>query len=165
MSPSSPSAQRLPALARNADITGSSVGSESYGQNIAAGTPRTGISDIITDQFYNGEVNNFLPSYYGEATPDMSNFENWGHCKSSSPRFVGTRTHFVPVSQVVWAGSKKVACATQDCTKMGGIKGLPSDFPPYFTVCNYYPAGNVGGAYGTNIGKPKKGAASVNGNY
>jgi len=124
-----------------------SVGGGNYGQNIAAGTPKTGISDVITDEFYNGEVNNFLKSYYGKANPDMSNFENWGH-----------------FSQVVWAGSKQVGCAVQDCTSKGGISGLPADFPPYFTVCNYYPAGNVGGEYATNIKKPKNNK-TVYGNY
>jgi len=77
----------------------------------------------------------------------MSNFENWGH-----------------FSQVVWKGSKNVGCYTADCSK-NGIKGLEGyNIAPYFTVCNYYPPGNMGGEYGANIGKPK-GAKSVYQNY
>jgi len=132
----------------------SAVDGGGYGQNIAAGVAPANISAIITDLFYNGEVENYN-GLYGEANPSMANFEVWGH-----------------FSQIVWAATTHVACATQDCSKQG-LKNVGSDVRPYFTVCNYaspgklhMPAlsqststdlrhvGNVGGEYGKNVGEP-----------
>lgn len=48
-----------------------------YGQNIAAGIAAPEISHVISDMFYNSEVN-WFHGLYGEAHPDMSNFEHWG---------------------------------------------------------------------------------------
>lgn len=121
------------------DVT---IGGGGYGQNIAAygasGTSASQNASIfaaraITNAWYNGEINDFLSSYYGEATPDMSNFEAWGH-----------------YSQVVWKASNSVGCASQYCASGTIFSGLAS----WYTVCNYKSAGNVGGSYGTNIGKP-----------
>lgn len=101
-----------------------------YGQNIAAGAPADNISSIITDHFYNDEAGWFEP-FYGEDTPsDMSDatFDKFGH-----------------FTQIVWKGTKKVGCATLDCTGKGkGPKGLDhvaANVPPFFTVCNYGPPG------------------------
>jgi hypothetical protein len=99
--------------------------------------------------WYNGELAAYLPSYYGQANPDFSNFEVWGH-----------------FSQVVWKSTTSIGCATQFC-KSGTL------FPTvagWFTVCNYGPAGtypryskaefkltiagNMGGGYGTNVLPP-----------
>jgi hypothetical protein len=74
----------------------------------------------ITNMWYNGEVNNWLPSYYGEASPDMSNFESWGH-----------------FSQVVWSGSTGIGCASVLCADGTIFAG----YQTWFTVCNYYNAG------------------------
>jgi hypothetical protein len=62
----------------------SSYGGGGYGQNIAA-FGETGIvetlspshmaANAITDMWYNNELPLFLPLYYGQDTPDMSNFE------------------------------------------------------------------------------------------
>lgn len=68
--------------------------------------------------FYNGEVG-WYAGLYGQAQPDMSNFEHWGH-----------------FSQVVWVGSTHVGCATQDCHS-SGLANTGSHVAPYFTVCNY----------------------------
>lgn len=116
------------------------AGGGGYGQNIAGGVPADNISAVITDLFYNGEVNWYItPSdLYGAASPDFTNFEHWGH-----------------FSQIVWNGSTSVGCYTADCSAQGYLYGLEGDnVPPYFTVCNYYPAGNMGGEYGSNIFKP-----------
>lgn len=102
-----------------------------YGQNIAAGEGASDISTTISDLFYNGEVNKF--TQYGEANPDMSTFESWGH-----------------FSQIVWKDSTKVGCATWKCSS--GLTNFDSPSNPYFTVCNYSPPGNFGGEYGANIG-------------
>lgn len=94
-----------------------------YGQNIAAGVEANNISAIITDLFYNGEVG-WFDNLYGEAQPDMTNFENWGH-----------------FSQIVWKSTEKVGCATQYCPD--GLANVGSDVSPYFTVCNYGPPGKL----------------------
>lgn len=115
-----------------------SEGGGGYGQNIAAYgssdltgfTPTVMLEVAISDQWYNGEVNLYLPSYYGKPTPDMTNFEAWGH-----------------FSQLVWKSSTGVGCATQLCPA-GTI--FPS-YQSYYTVCNYQGAGNVGGLYGANV--------------
>jgi len=67
-------------------------------------------------------------------------------------------SHF---SQIVWAESTTVGCYTQDCTGAGLI-GVGSDVAPYFTVCNYYPPGNMGGEYGDNI---KPGTSDVSADW
>jgi uncharacterized protein YkwD len=110
------------------------AGGGGYGQNIAAGVPASNISQVISDLFYNGEVNSY-PGPYGptQTEPDMTNFESWGH-----------------FSQIVWVGTTKVACVTQDCTSQG-LAQTGSDVHPFFTVCNYGSPGNVGGEYGMNI--------------
>ncbi|PMD26616.1 PR-1-like protein, partial [Hyaloscypha hepaticicola] len=106
------------------------VGGGGYGQNLAAYgatgnvaalSPSSMLAKSITDQWYYGEVNSFLPSYYGQPTPDMSNFEAWGH-----------------FTQVVWKGSLSVGCASQLCPA-GTI--FPAPYQSWFTVCNYVPPG------------------------
>lgn len=103
----------------------------SYGQNIAAGVSPERVSEAITSMFYNNEEPYF--TYYGEANP-TANFESWGH-----------------FSQLVWKGTTGVGCATVHCP--GGIAEAEGT-SPYFTVCNYSPAGNWGGEYAQNIGSP-----------
>jgi Cysteine-rich secretory protein family len=87
----------------------------SIGQSAAA-------AGAITDMWYNSEVNAFLPSYYGESTPDTSNFDAWGH-----------------FSQIVWAGSTTIGCASVFCPSPAIFNG----FDAWFTVCNYGPAGKI----------------------
>lgn len=115
-------------------------GGGGYGQNIACygstGDPEAlgaahEVATSSTDMWYNGEVNAFLPSYYGQSTPDMSNFEVWGH-----------------FSQMVWKSTERVGCASQFCES--GLLALPG----WFTVCNYGPPGNDGGDYGKNVLPP-----------
>ncbi len=79
-----------------------------YGQNIALGVKPEEISIIISDLFYNNEFKLFEPEL-GKAQPDMSRFKEWGH-----------------LTQIVWADTTSVGCATVDCGSIG-----------YFTVCNY----------------------------
>ena len=76
------------------------------------------ITAIISDLFYNGEVN-YFEGLYGQAQPSMDNFEKWGH-----------------FSQIVWKGTTHVGCATQDCTQQG-LANVGSTVAKYFTVCNY----------------------------
>lgn len=116
-----------------------------YGQNIAAGVDSTNISAVITDLFYNGEVN-YFDGLYGEANPDMTNFESWGH-----------------FSQIVWKGTTEVGCATYDCSS-SGLANTGEYVSPYFTVCNYGPPGNYAGEYADNIGDSLN-QATVDWNY
>ncbi|KAI9813974.1 MAG: hypothetical protein M1827_003438 [Pycnora praestabilis] len=109
------------------------AGGGGYGQNIAAGVQSSDIGSVISDLFYNREEMNYA-GMYGQASPDMSNFDNWGH-----------------FSQIVWQGTTTVGCATQACP--GGLANTGSDVPPYFTVCNYKTPGNYAGEY-TNVGSP-----------
>lgn len=124
-------------------------GGGGYGQNIAAGVPAGNISAIVSNMWYNGEEP-LYPTPYGNNSPDMSNFEKWGH-----------------YSQLVWAKTESVGCYTQTCSPPGqdplkckpdgtsylgnsqcgnGINS-PVGIPAIFTVCNYYPPGNYAGEY------------------
>lgn len=111
-----------------------------YGQNIAAGVTKDNIGQVISDLFYNGEAELFERLDLYGTEPDTSNeavqFEKWGH-----------------FSQMVWKDTLGVGCAVQDCTAQG-LANVGSNVPNYFTVCNYYSAGNVGGGYTANIGVP-----------
>ncbi|EXJ56157.1 hypothetical protein A1O7_09088 [Cladophialophora yegresii CBS 114405] len=70
---------------------------------------------------YNTEMPNY-PLPYGEDNADLSNFNDWGH-----------------FSQIVWKDTREVGCATQYCPV--GLANTGSGTSPYFTVCNYSPAG------------------------
>ncbi|RDW80396.1 hypothetical protein BP5796_05094 [Coleophoma crateriformis] len=118
------------------------AGGGGYGQNlaayggsgnIAAMSPSLLLARSISMQWYNGEFPSFLPSYYGQATPDLSNFGTWGH-----------------FTQVLWKSSTQIGCATQYCAAGTIFQNNPS----WFTVCDYAGAGNMIGAFGANVGKP-----------
>jgi len=106
----------------------SSIGGGGYGQNLAmwgsSSNPEafgaTGsVARAASNGWYNNELLDFPAGDYGKGSPDMSNFEKWGH-----------------YSQLVWAGSQKVGCATKFCPA-----GTLSGFGSWYTVCNYFPAG------------------------
>merc|ERR1711977_545694 len=122
----------------------STTGNGVYGQNIAAGLTADEVTDVITNLWYNNEVNAYAP-YYGQANPG-GNFADYGH-----------------FTQVVWQGTTVVGCATRDCSA-GGLANVGPNVPPYFTVCNYYEAGNYGGEYADNIDAPL-GFPTVTGDY
>ncbi|KIV86526.1 hypothetical protein PV11_02133 [Exophiala sideris] len=111
-----------------------STGGGGYGQNIGAGSPPSGVPAMITNEMYNDEIG-WYPLPYGQANPDMTNFEHWGH-----------------YSQIVWKSTTSVGCATQYCPN--GLANTGSGVSPYFTVCNYSPPGNYGGEYGDNVLQP-----------
>ncbi|RYP93149.1 hypothetical protein DL770_000723 [Monosporascus sp. CRB-9-2] len=117
-------------------------GNGNYGQNIAMWATSSGAEELgaagaikmaTTDMWYNGEFSKYLPSYYGQDTPDMSNFEAWGH-----------------LTQLVWKSSTRLGCAVQFCPR----GSMSSDMDAWYMVCNYGPPGNVGGAYATNVLAP-----------
>lgn len=104
-------------------------GDADYGQNIAmwgvsSGAEELGMGGAIkmatTDMWYNGEINNFPEKGYGADTPDMKDFESWGH-----------------YTQVIWKDSTEIGCAVQWCPK-GTMVG---DMDSWYMVCNYHPVG------------------------
>ncbi|KAI4259649.1 MAG: hypothetical protein L6R42_004473 [Xanthoria sp. 1 TBL-2021] len=128
-------------------------GGGGYGQNIAAGTPAKQVASILTNAFYNSELE--LYPGYGSDSPDMSNFHAWGH-----------------FSQMVWGSTTKVGCYSYNCNPAGkmdldcnpatgqsylgktGCGTSGSGMYPVFTVCNYSPPGNFAGQY-SQIKAPK----------
>lgn len=97
-----------------------SIAGGGYGQNIGYGVSADEIGVMITNLMYNNEMG-YYSDLYGEATPDMTNFDLWGH-----------------FSQIVWKGTTHVGCATVTCPSLGNVDS--SSAVP-FTVCNYSPAG------------------------
>lgn len=113
-----------------------------YGQTLGAGYPSTMMGVFITEGLYNAEVNSY--TYYG-GEPDYTALGQYGD-----------------FSQIVWKATTQIGCYTADCSATG-LQGAPG-VPPFFTVCNYAPAGNVIGAFGANVGAPL-GAASIDATY
>ncbi|KIW87842.1 uncharacterized protein Z519_11426 [Cladophialophora bantiana CBS 173.52] len=107
------------------------AGGGGYGQNIGAGYTTTQVPAMIGNDMYNKEMPNY-PLPYEVDNVDTSKFDSWGH-----------------FSQIVWKRTQQVGCATQFCPD--GV--VNADFTQYFTVCNYYPPGNIQGAY-SNVGAP-----------
>ncbi|EXJ84003.1 hypothetical protein A1O3_04670 [Capronia epimyces CBS 606.96] len=110
------------------DIT---TGGGGYGQNIGAGYLPVQVPSMIGNDMYNREMP-LYPGPYDSNNVDTSTFASWGH-----------------FTQIVWKGTQQVGCATQYCPQ--GLTNAA--FAQYFTVCNYYPPGNIEGAY-ANIGAP-----------
>ncbi|KAI0997431.1 hypothetical protein K3495_g10755 [Podosphaera aphanis] len=108
-----------------------------YGQNLASFGSSRGVeslekSDVvafsITNQWYNDEFD-FVT--FGAARPS-----------TRGPEFL----HF---TQTVWRDTQTVGCATVECRG-----GSLFRFPSYFTVCNYFPAGNILGEFDTEVSEP-----------
>ncbi|TLS21950.1 uncharacterized protein PpBr36_09491 [Pyricularia pennisetigena] len=112
---------------QNLAMWGSSNDAEKLGAN-------TAMAQAITNMWYNGEINLYPSENYGLDNPVSGQFEKYGH-----------------YTQLVWAGTKKVGCHAQFCPKGTMFK----DMGAWFSVCNYYPAGNMGGEYGKNVLRPQ----------
>ncbi|KAI9923610.1 hypothetical protein ASPWEDRAFT_172072 [Aspergillus wentii DTO 134E9] len=110
-----------------------SIDGGGYGQNIGYGVEADNIGQMISNLMYNDEMGYFA-NLYGQANPDMSLFDSWGH-----------------FTQIVWKASTAVGCATVTCQSLGNVD---SSQPLPFTVCNYNPAGNYDGEYNTNVLQP-----------
>ncbi|CAG8948922.1 hypothetical protein HYFRA_00002049 [Hymenoscyphus fraxineus] len=122
-------------------------GTGNYGQNIQnfGRSPwnnldlTTAGANGITEYWYNGEINLFPESSYDNTKSDPAMGADWLH-----------------FSAMIWKSTKTVGCATYRCAA-----GTLNTVETAYTVCNYFPAGNMGGSYGANIGKPL-GKATVN---
>ncbi|KAF7909735.1 uncharacterized protein EAF01_003453 [Botrytis porri] len=111
------------------------AGGGGYGQNIAvsgnsdatAFTTEAALADHIK-QWY--EEESLFGSLYGVASPSEA---------------AGDFLHF---TQIVWQGSHQVGCAVQTC---GTDNSIYPGMYIWYSVCNYYPAGNVLGEFATNV--------------
>lgn len=101
--------------------TDNTVNKAHFGQNLLVGISSSTIGPGVSDYWYNNEMPYF--HWYGQANPDFSTFEDYGH-----------------FSQMVWKNSKTVGCYTADCSAHG-VSGVGSGIAPYLTVCNYWPPG------------------------
>jgi len=111
-------------------------GTGNYGQNIAAQgssqstawTETSALQNAIVDEWYSEE--SMFTALYGQPSPSNS---------------VGDFLHF---TQIVWKDSTEVGCAVQACPLGNSI--YPTMYT-WFTVCNYYPQGNVEGYFNENV--------------
>jgi len=69
----------------------------------------------------------------------------------SAPGFAETTGHF---TQLVWKATTTVGCGRYACDGKNGTTG-------YYVVCEYYPPGNVGGQYATEVDELIKGNISL----
>ncbi|KAJ4402395.1 hypothetical protein N0V91_007260 [Didymella pomorum] len=91
----------------------------------------------ITESWYKGEFQAMLP-YFGQASIPDDVFHNVGH-----------------LTQVLWKGTTSVGCVSIDCGANMIVGGVGGSTLNKYTVCNYYPAGNVGTQYAINVGRPR----------
>ncbi|KAF1844516.1 PR-1-like protein [Cucurbitaria berberidis CBS 394.84] len=89
----------------------------------------------ITESWYKGELEPMMP-YFGQKNVPDNVFHSVGH-----------------LTQLVWKGTTKVGCVSIDCGSNMMVGGQSSSLNKY-TVCNYAPAGNVGGGYAANVAAP-----------
>ncbi|EDU46620.1 SCP-like extracellular protein [Pyrenophora tritici-repentis] len=89
----------------------------------------------ISESWYRGELNPMMP-WFGKNDLPHDVFEEVGH-----------------LTQMVWKGTTKVGCVSLDCGNAMTVNGQKSTMNK-FTVCNYAPAGNVGGQYAANVVAP-----------
>jgi uncharacterized protein YkwD len=106
------------------------------GQNLfTTSGPVFNVTAGITESWYKGEFEAML-SHFGELSLDDDVFHNVGH-----------------LTQVLWKSTTSVGCTSVDCGAAMMIGGEISDLNKY-TVCNYYPAGNVATLYAEDVGFP-----------
>ncbi|KAE8834586.1 hypothetical protein P3342_009815 [Pyrenophora teres f. teres] len=89
----------------------------------------------ISESWYRGELTPMMP-WFGKSDLPHDVFEEVGH-----------------LTQMVWKGTTKVGCVSLDCGNAMTVNGQKSTMNK-FTVCNYAPAGNVGGQYAVNVVAP-----------
>ncbi|KAF1832005.1 PR-1-like protein [Decorospora gaudefroyi] len=89
----------------------------------------------ISENWYKGELPEMMP-WFGQSNIPRHVFEQVGH-----------------LTQMVWKATTKVGCVSLDCGNAMIVGGKPSSMNKY-TVCNYAPAGNVGGQYAANVASP-----------
>ncbi|PQE18077.1 effector 14 protein [Rutstroemia sp. NJR-2017a BVV2] len=112
-----------------------SQGAGAYGQNIAvAGHSDPNAYDDAT------ALKNAMDDWYGEESMYGSLYG-----VSSPSEAVGDFLHF---TQMVWVKSDTVGCAVIRC---GTDNTIFSGMYLWYSICNYYPAGNVLGSFDKNV--------------
>lgn len=89
----------------------------------------------VTTSWYQGELVPMMPWFGKPDVPDEV-FHSVGH-----------------LTQLVWKSTTKVGCVSLDCGDTMIVGGSTSSMNKY-TVCNYAPAGNMGGEYAMNVAAP-----------
>ncbi|KAF1938842.1 PR-1-like protein [Clathrospora elynae] len=89
----------------------------------------------ITESWYKGELEPMMP-YFGQKDIPDEVFHRVGH-----------------LTQLVWKSTTRVGCVSLDCGGAMVVNDKSSTMNKY-TVCNYSPAGNVGGEYAENVVAP-----------
>lgn len=89
----------------------------------------------VTTSWYQGELVQMMPWFGKPDVPDEV-FHGVGH-----------------LTQLVWKATTKVGCVSLDCGNNMIVGGSTSSMNKY-TVCNYAPAGNMGGQYAMNVEAP-----------
>ena len=133
-----------PALTKLADIA-------KLAQTTVDGCVKAGNLVHTTNEYKNQWVGqNLFVSGGGVPTADMilnswytSEEKNYDYSKGASKNG-NTIGHF---TQVVWKSSKQIGCAYATGTWSGYRNS-------YFVCCNYFPGGNMLGAYTKNVDKP-----------
>ncbi|KAF6766373.1 PR-1-like protein [Ephemerocybe angulata] len=85
---------------------------------------------------------------FGENLSAGTNMDIAGAVKlwaDEAPQYDPSNPQFSHFTQVVWKSTTQVGCAVQTCT------GIFGDTPAKFFVCEYNPAGNVGGRFAENV--------------
>ncbi|KAI8943400.1 hypothetical protein NX059_001412 [Plenodomus lindquistii] len=89
----------------------------------------------VTTSWYQGELAAMMPWFGKPDVPDEV-FHSVGH-----------------LTQLVWKRTTKFGCVSLDCGDTMIVSGSVSSMNKY-TVCNYAPAGNMGGEYAENVAAP-----------
>ncbi|KAH6642771.1 CAP domain-containing protein [Boeremia exigua] len=95
------------------------------------------VTAAITESWYKGEFP-FMRNYYGATDIPSNVFGQVGH-----------------LTQVVWNGTTSVGCYSLDCGNRMVVFGERQSSMNKYTVCNYWPAGNVRTQYALNVGRPR----------
>jgi hypothetical protein len=109
-----------------------------YGQNLAA--QGSSLSDAWTAA--TALENAIISEWYSE----QSIYSRLGAYGKSDPP--STSEDYLHFTQVVWKSSTSVGCAVAKCNTNNSL--FPNMYM-WYTVCNYFPAGNVAGAYASNV--------------
>ncbi|KAF2854909.1 PR-1-like protein [Plenodomus tracheiphilus IPT5] len=89
----------------------------------------------VTTSWYQGELEPMMP-WFGKPDVPEEIFHRVGH-----------------LTQLVWKATTKVGCVSLDCGGSMIVGGASSSMNKY-TICNYAPAGNMGGEYAVNVAAP-----------
>jgi len=110
---------------------------QGQGQNLYATSGSAyNATAAVTEAFYKSEAD--LYTYWGKEPPhdpknpsrlDEKIFHAWGH-----------------LTQVIWKETTQVGCVTVNCPGMATNR---------YTVCNYFPAGNMASRFAQNVVAPK----------